>query len=377
MRHSLTICFLLITFLCCKAQTADFRTYGGAGLDHAYDLIETENGYFLIGTSASLFNGNTDIYILKLYDDLTVEWSRTIGGPGVDQARAIKQLSSGDLLILSYTSLGEIGSYDTKVYRLDASDGSEMWSATFGTSDWDLTVDMEVIDDKAFLLSKSYGLPGSNGHLLMHVIDESGNLLNEVTVSGLNEMDPMDLAVYQDSLYMSYSVLNEDGSSNLHLDKFDSQLNTIWQTIVNATDLLHYSAGGMDISEYGVGMAASVFSTQTEQSSERFLRFNPITGTLEVEVTELLEGQQYGKALAWYNDVALMLCHTDATYGAGGTGALVEVRYFEGNWFNATVFGGELDEIPEGILKDSQSRVLIWGSTFSYGNGTEEMMLIR
>lgn len=377
MRTALLIALSFICSLATSAQTVDFRTYGGIGADHAYDLLEVEDGYFLVGSSASAESGTTDIYLVKLNDDLTVNWSKLYGGPGVDQPRAINRLSNGDLVVMAFTTTGSFGTYDVRLYRIDAATGDVIWSHSYGTADWDLAVDMEVINDKLYLLSKSFGIVGSNGHLLMTEVDSDGNTTNEWTISGDGSWEPVDLHPSGDSLFVAYSYTPLEGSSSMVLIKYDDTFTPLWTLEKTATEQEAFMAGELDLNQHGLCMAATVLDQTSGEQSPRFLNIDPITGEVDVEVTDLLSGEQRGAAITWYNDIALVVSETDDTYGAGGQGALVEVRYFEGNWFNATVFGGEDDEIPEGIYKDSQGRVLIWGSTFSYGNGTEEMMLIR
>ncbi|MCH2199725.1 MAG: hypothetical protein MK081_13180 [Flavobacteriales bacterium] len=111
-----------------SAQTAEVRTYGGFQADEGREILETPTGYLIVGTTASPENGNNDIYVVHILEDLTVDWSTTLGGAGADQGRSAVMTNEGDFLILGQTSLGENGGYDIVVYRIDAS-GNQLWES--------------------------------------------------------------------------------------------------------------------------------------------------------------------------------------------------------------------------------------------------------
>ena len=107
---AITFCSLLHLFG--TAQIAEVRTYGGLQADEGRHVVETANGYLVVGTTSSEDNGNNDVYVLQLNDDLTVNWAKTLGNDAADQGRSAVDTNEGDYLVLGQTSVGDHGGYD-------------------------------------------------------------------------------------------------------------------------------------------------------------------------------------------------------------------------------------------------------------------------
>ncbi|RMG20625.1 MAG: OmpA family protein [Bacteroidetes bacterium] len=122
-------------------------TLGGSGMETLSDFIETsDGGYVLIGTTNSSDGditqayGQMDIWVVKLDDLGNVLWSRTYGGRGNDQGKAIIETQDGGYLIGG--SSGSLdgsmesrhhGGLDSWVAKL-SQQGELIWEKHFGGS---------------------------------------------------------------------------------------------------------------------------------------------------------------------------------------------------------------------------------------------------
>jgi hypothetical protein len=97
------------------------RTVGGTDFEYVYSIINTNDGGFaLAGSTASFGAGGYDAYVLKLDGSGNLQWNRTIGGTGEDNARSIIQTGDGGYAVTGVTkSFGE-GDYDVFVIKFDA-----------------------------------------------------------------------------------------------------------------------------------------------------------------------------------------------------------------------------------------------------------------
>jgi len=89
------------------------RTYGGSDSDVFRNMIELDNGNFLVaGYSRSNISGDKnensqgdfDGWILKLDNTGNLLWQNTIGGSGIDYPRDVVELADGNYLIASYSN---------------------------------------------------------------------------------------------------------------------------------------------------------------------------------------------------------------------------------------------------------------------------------
>ncbi|MCU0438227.1 MAG: hypothetical protein MUC49_09935 [Raineya sp.] len=80
------------------------KTFGGGGDDEGKSIYPTsDGGYLLLGNVATTTAG-TDIHLIKLDAFGNQVWEQFFGGTRNDQAKLVKELSNGDILILGTIS---------------------------------------------------------------------------------------------------------------------------------------------------------------------------------------------------------------------------------------------------------------------------------
>jgi hypothetical protein len=122
------------------------KTLGGTSNDQAKTIQQTaDGGYIAAGFTASsngdvtVQNGSEDLWMVKLNSSGVLQWQKTLGGSGVDQAYQIKQLSGGGYVVSgsSYSLNGDVtgnhGGYDYWVARTDGV-GNIVWQMSLGGS---------------------------------------------------------------------------------------------------------------------------------------------------------------------------------------------------------------------------------------------------
>jgi len=113
------------------------KTYGGAGSDHAYSLVKTpEGGYILAGWTDSFGAGSRDSWVVKTDADGNMQWNKTYGGPSADWANSIARTSDGEYVLAGATAPEVLGNSDLWLVKID-SNGNEEWNTTYGKTDDD------------------------------------------------------------------------------------------------------------------------------------------------------------------------------------------------------------------------------------------------
>ena len=159
------------------------RTLGGSKGDQAYGVDQaSDGGYVIAGKTYSNdgdVNGTTkfggDLWVVKLDAAGQINWSRTFGGSGWDEARAVQQTSDGGYVVAGYTRsnngdvAGNHGESDFWVVKL-AADGEMAWNRTLGGSMNDYAYAVEQTGDGGYViagetLSNNGDVAGTHGRL--------------------------------------------------------------------------------------------------------------------------------------------------------------------------------------------------------------------
>ncbi len=150
------------------------RSFGFAGHDHSYDIVQTDDGgFFFVGFldvvasrgeggeskgNSLTRHGVGEFWGTKLDAQGNLQWRRYFGGTNNDRAHAVALATDGGYVLSGFSESDDAdisltkGSYDFWVIRLDAA-GELVWERTFGGSGIDISYDIANTDDGAFLIS--------------------------------------------------------------------------------------------------------------------------------------------------------------------------------------------------------------------------------
>ncbi len=153
------------------------KTYGGSGNAKANSIQQSsDGGYIVAGHTQSLDAGSQDIWILKLDVSGNIQWQKTYGGNGSDEATSIQQTSDGGYVVAGSTTSSGTGAKDIWVSRLDQS-GNIQWQKTYGgISDDEASAILQTPDEKYLVVGSTYLEGASKKDLLVMRLDKDGNI---------------------------------------------------------------------------------------------------------------------------------------------------------------------------------------------------------
>jgi|GEM_PF-1187348 len=164
------------------------KTYGGSDYDYAYGIKSTsDGGYIIVGYTSSFGAGGTDVWLLKTNADGDSLWSHTYGGPNSDYGRDVIQTDDGGYLISAYTNSFGAGSLDAWLVKTDE-DGNAVWTETYGGSSSDYAWKAVSTDDGGYVffgVTSSFGSGGYDGWLVK--TDSNGDTLWTRTYGGSSD----------------------------------------------------------------------------------------------------------------------------------------------------------------------------------------------
>jgi PKD repeat protein len=136
------------------------RTIGGIGRDEAYSTIQTsDGGYIMVGTTESYGVGTTDFWLVKTDAEGIEQWNRTFGSEDIEEDISFLQTSDGGYILVGTTRSYVTGSYDLWLVKTDAK-GIEQWNRTFGGEDNDIVSSFLQTSDGGYIIAgqtESYG----------------------------------------------------------------------------------------------------------------------------------------------------------------------------------------------------------------------------
>lgn len=102
------------------------------------NIIQTHDGGLLLTFSADdkVETKGTDVFLVKLDEEINEEWRNTYGGRDTELSDAILQTADHQFLLLSSTSSFGRGGFDLMLTKIDET-GEIRWAKTFGSSSSD------------------------------------------------------------------------------------------------------------------------------------------------------------------------------------------------------------------------------------------------
>jgi hypothetical protein len=180
----------LVAFIGAYAQPPKkfYCRYGGNGYDEGNDVKQTlDGGYIITGSTSSIGQGNTDMYLLKLDSMGQVTFQKTFGGVSNEIGKSIVQLADSSYVMAGYTSSSGVGGYDVFLVKADKA-GNLIWQKTIGGADWDFANSMDTTADGGFIIAGttySYGKGNADGFVIK--TDANGDTTWTKTFGGLKD----------------------------------------------------------------------------------------------------------------------------------------------------------------------------------------------
>ena len=230
------------------------QTYGGAGKDFAYSMVQTsDGGYALAGETYSFGAGDSDFWLVKVDSSGSIQWNRTYGEPTADGANSIIQTSDGGYALAGY-STGNNASKDLWFVKTDSM-GNMQWNRTYGGSSWDEANSVIQTSDGGYALAGTTNSLSDVTYMphdcWLVKTDSDGNMEWNKTYDGDGGYDGGNSLVQTSD--GGYTIAGNTGGfigQNVWIIKTDPDGNRIWDVIwstrepAQTSSLIQTSDGG-------------------------------------------------------------------------------------------------------------------------------------
>lgn len=233
---------MLYVKLSSSGQIQWVQTYGGTERERAQDLVETIDGYTLVGYTLSPPAQYYDVLVVHIDFSGTVLWTKVIGDSGYDDANTVLKLADGGYL-LGGQSNSVNNNYDYFIVRLN-SIGDTLWTKHFGGLSTD-NIESVIAVTGGYVFAGSANSPVTGDDGYMFKTDTSGNVLWSQTFGGTMPDDFHRVSATSDGGYVLSGTTSSSGpiDPNMWLVKTDSNGDTLWTRTFGADNHDHgYSA---------------------------------------------------------------------------------------------------------------------------------------
>ena len=292
--------------------------YGGSQFDEARHILQTsDGGYIISGTTESYGFGGSDIWLIKIDPTGLIEWNTYFGGTNTDQGGQVQQTTDGGYILIGNSDFSGNGDQDIWLIRTN-SQGDSLWTKSFGGTDLELGVDIQVLEDGGFILlgsTESFGNGGSDVWLIK--TDSEGDTVWTKTFGDNSSDYGKSILKTSDGGYIIRGVTESFGYGNtaLVLIKIDSTGNKIWDNAFGGSN----GEGGNALRETNDGGHVLICHSYVHGNSAYDIWLIKIDGNGSVDWTKTFGGinHDHGFSVLQAIDGGYILAGSTHNFGHG------------------------------------------------------------
>ncbi len=352
------------------------QTFGGIDVDYPYSMIKgSDGGYIMAGHTSSFGAGSNDAWVVKVDMEGNLQWNCTYGGTGSDVAMSIISTPDGGYALTGITESYGLGEWDVWLIKID-NVGQIQWNQTYGGSERDYGASLATIDGGyvIFGYTESFGKGLRDFYLIK--TDDFGNLLWNKTYGGDASERGSSIIVTADGGFLLIGLTETSSiiSQDMLIVKTDSNGYQLWNRTIGGskTDWPYAGVsspdGGFIITgktdSYGAG-GSDAWLVKIDRDG--FPEWNHTFGGAALD---------YTTTIIPTHDNGYVLAGRTASFGEGGEDMwLIKTNSLGELEFDQT-FGGPNADVAYGVVENGEAGFSLAGRTSSYGAGEEDIWFI-
>lgn len=221
-------------------------TYGGDAYDDAAQIVKLPDGsFFIVGSTLSFGHGGKDIMLIQVNSNGVQSHVYTFGDIYYDEGRFVSLSGDGHLLVGGYDT-DPVSRDKNMSFRKISYDGQVVWKQSYGYDSTDMAVDMAVMSDGYLVVGRSFIRSQGHEDITLVKSDFDGNAIWMKTLGGEN-LDVMeDILAKKDGNFMlcGYSAMAYENENNdLYVIEIDGQGNILNENNFGDTDDWEFEEG--------------------------------------------------------------------------------------------------------------------------------------
>lgn len=123
--------------------------YGDDSYDYGRSMIETDDGYIIVGNTSLFDNDYSNVILIKIDRSGNEQWSRNYTFSPTDRLNCIKKIPDGSFVMAGFSLSNINQSKDALLIKIDEY-GNLIWSKTYGTIQDEIAHSMDIASDGSF-----------------------------------------------------------------------------------------------------------------------------------------------------------------------------------------------------------------------------------
>jgi len=369
--------FLIFNHSSLISQSQFQWAVGGTDGDRANSIVQTtDGGYAVAGTTYSFGAASGNIYVVKLNSGGAIQWSRTIGGTGVEQGYSIKQTADGGYAVAGYTNSFGAGNGDAYIIKLDGS-GTLQWNRTVGGASNDYGYSIVQAGDGGYAVAGyTYSFGAGNVDAYIVKLDGSGALQWSRAVGGITDDYAYSIIQTADGGYAVAGISNSFGAGNfdIYIIKLNSGGTIQWTRTVGGTGIDY----GYSIVQSADGGYAAAGYTLSFGAGSRDFYIVKLDGSGALQWSRTMGGSNFDYAYSLIPTSAGGYAAAGWTYSFGaGLSDMYVVTLDGGGTFQwGKTLGGVSDDGAYCIIQTTDGGYAVAGGTNTFATGSNDDMYI-
>ena len=357
------------------------QTYGG--VDHDWGTSgqqTTDGGYIITGSTSSFGNGQSDVYLIKTDNNGDTLWTKTFGGLEEDEGRSVQQTIDGGYIITGLTSSLVNGLVIYKYIWLIKTDinGVEEWNITFfgNTGEKSGNSVQQTSDGGYIITGRIYSL-GNSLDLSLIKTNNYGDSLWTKTFGGLDQDEGCSIQQTTDGGYIVTGRTQSlgNGDDDVWLIKTDGNGQEQWSQTFGGL----YDDRGSSVQQTSDGGYIVTGKTHSFGNGESDVWLIKTDGNGTEQWTQTFGDVDYdeGESVQQTSDGGYIITGWTNSFGNGQQDVwLIKTDGNGTEQWNHT-FGGINDDWGFSVQQTSDGGYIITGGGDSFTNGYDNVYMIK
>ena len=307
------------------------KNFGGAGDEEFYSVKQCMNGGYIAVGYTSSFGLFKQVYVVKTDYYGNLEWDQIDGGSNLDKGYEIIETNDGSFIIVGFTNSPGItnGNHDIWLQKID-NQGNTIWRKGIGELNHEIGYDVIELDDGSLLVVGSkdyYDEAGKDIYLIK--TDSLGNMIWEKTFGSSGAYDEIGYSIHPayPSGYLICAATNSRGNGwfDPQVIKIDYDGNMQWSAIYNGSSHGHTRWSSTPTFDGGAVIIGTTTYFQNEPGSDEDIMIIKIDQNGQQLWDRAFEGSEsdWGWAIKETCINELIIVGSTRSYGRGLTDIII------------------------------------------------------